>query len=825
MDDFPSAAQLQSLVAALRALITPGVYAAALETSPLIDLPAVEARAGPDAPRTVRAQAFIELLESVVNVRLSTTDRQAASILFGIGTWSGMPVRERHYEVAKLRNKRWTWERNYRKEPLTRDLLTVLRALIREDGAAPEPEPAAAGEPAGDEPAHEARHEAGSESEAEYHLRRLGRRRTAYPLDMSLEQLQQAGLIVPVKLGRYHERQASRQASDLDEVVRCLENGSSVLLLGEPGAGKTLAMYQLATACTEAGMTPIPIRARDTAEVVVRDGWRDVREQHGARVVVLLDGLDEAVELIAQNREQFAADLQELLSAGPYVVSSRVREYEELISGGFPDPGFDVVYVIEPWTLETEFREYLSRLAQAGLLNEPTLYEAVVGSDDLARLVSRPLYARMLTFVGEQGARGLRDQVSLYGEYLTKLARVTDYSLESQGVQSGGALQLWQAAAWIIYSSGGADDMIPLADVEQRLPDLLPRPYAKRVLDQIIERGSSHGRETGEFIHYSFYEYLVAREAYDRILRNPGPEDLAEILKGDFPREIRHYLIGQLRMSNDADLRETLLGSYASARRVLNIPDTDRLSVCNLLIYLISRVFEASEEWLHGLLAEEDDPFLRHSILWAMCHVGSGWALREFAAELAARPDARSECRGYMLYYYGDLPRGEGPPYHDEPPHAVDCSLTYRRVMDMFGQDDFTAEVAPERCFIDMYLFLDLLVVRGGTLEPADSGVLAAIMRSMRDAGLPAALLTRLGKLAARAGLDPGLRDGEPALLSACRLLTTADAACSADPAAHPAAVLSAPAMPSAHQAAPQSRCHRARRGRRRPASLSADTG
>ena len=33
-------------------------------------------------------------------------------------------------------------------------------------------------------------------------------------------------------------------------------------------------------------------------------------------------------------------------------MSSRVREYEELASGGFPDLGFDVVYVIEPWPRE-----------------------------------------------------------------------------------------------------------------------------------------------------------------------------------------------------------------------------------------------------------------------------------------------------------------------------------------------------------------------------------------------------------------------------------------------------------------------------------------
>jgi hypothetical protein len=751
MDDVPSADQMQSFAAALRALITPGVYAAELEASPLIELPAVEARAGPDAPRTVRAQVFIELLENVINVRLSNTDRTAASILFGTGNWSGVPVRERHYAVAKLRNKRWTWERNYRKEPLTRDLLTVLRALIREDGTSPDAESGAAGDlrGAGARPGAEA------ESESDYHLRRLGRRRTAYPLDMSLEELQTAGVIVPVKLGRYHERQASRQPSDLAEVIRSLERGRTVLLLGEPGSGKTLAMYQLANACLEAGLTPIPIRARDTTEVLAREGWQSIRDSGGSRVVVLLDSLDEAIELITQDREQYAADLRELLSAGPYVVSSRVRDYEELVSAGFPDPGFDEVYVIEPWTLEPDFREYLSRLAAAGLLNEPNLSQVVLGSDDLGRLVSRPLYARMLTFVGEQVARGLRDPVSLYGEYLTKLSRVTDYSLESQGVLTGGALQLWQAAAWIIYSTGGtATDMIPLADVELRLPDLLPRPYIKRVLDQIIERGSSHGRDTGEFIHYSFYEYLVAREAYDRILQKPGPADLVEILKGDLPREIRHYLVGQLRVSNDTSLRETLLDSYAAVRQLPDISDRDRLSVCNLLIYLISRVIDTCEEWLHELLADEDVAFLRHSILWAMCHVGSGWALHEFCTALAAEQDTRSECRGYMLYYYGDIPRDEGPPYHDDPPHAADCTLTYRRVMDLFAQDEFTVTVAAQRRFVDLHTFLDILITRGITVEPADADVLRRIIQSMRLEGLPSVPLARLTDLAAHAGFS-----------------------------------------------------------------------
>lgn len=752
MGGIPLTDQTRQLVAALRALITPGLYAAPLEDSPLIDLPMVTARAGTHAPKTTRAQIFIEVLETVINSRLSTTDSTVASILFAVGDWSGVSARERHYKVAKLRNKRWTWERNYRKEPLTRDLLIVLRALLREvAGQAPESVSASRHRPAGEDGSSEAR------SEAEYHLRRLGRRRTAYPLDMSLEQLRSAGLIVPVRLDRYHERQAphrsSRRLYGLGEIVRSLDIGQSVLLLGEPGAGKTLAMYQLAVECTEAGLLPVPLRAREIAGVVARQGWQSVRT---ARVVVLLDSLDEAIDAIIRDRDRFATDLQELLSAGPYVVSSRVREYEELISGGFPDPGFDVVYAIEPWTLDTDFREYLSRLERAGLLTEPSLYEAVIGSEDLARLVSRPLYARMLTFVGEQVARGLRDHHTLYGEYLARLSRVTEHALENQGLTPVGALALWQSAAWMIYSAGArAGQVIPLADVERRLTsELLPGLVVRRVLDQVIERGSSHGRETGEFIHYSLYEYLVAREVYDRLLRSPSPGEIVDLLKADLSREVRHYLIGQLRMSGDANLKDSLLESYASVRQVLDISERDRLSVCNLLIYLVSRVSSSSAGWLRAQFAGERVIFLRHALLWALCHLGSAWALGEFFRALEDEPAMRSECRGYTLYYYGDLPRDAGPPYRDDTPGATSCSATYRRVMAMFAREDFPVTVAPERRFIDLYVFVNILEVRGISVTEHDKTVIQELVSGLRAAELPATLLARLEQLASRAGLS-----------------------------------------------------------------------
>ncbi|MBB4930373.1 hypothetical protein F4561_001193 [Lipingzhangella halophila] len=117
---------------ALRVLISPGIYAASLEDSPLLELPAVENKSGGEASLGVRAQVLIDLMEKIVDERLINKDREAVRMLFGLGQWAGVPARDRRSSVARLRDKHWTWDRNYRKEPLSRDLYMVFLALYRE---------------------------------------------------------------------------------------------------------------------------------------------------------------------------------------------------------------------------------------------------------------------------------------------------------------------------------------------------------------------------------------------------------------------------------------------------------------------------------------------------------------------------------------------------------------------------------------------------------------------------------------------------------------------------------------------------------------------
>lgn len=121
-----------------------------------------------------------------------------------------------------------------------------------------------------------------------------------------------------------------------------------------------------------------------------------------------------------------------MLRRCPTLVTSRVRDYEHAWSPLLADAGFDGVYVLLPWRQDAEFPEFLGRLHGTGLLDDPDrFYNAISEREDLRRLVERPLYARMLTFIGEPGAQDVADPVSLYGEYLPELAHVAGASVNA----------------------------------------------------------------------------------------------------------------------------------------------------------------------------------------------------------------------------------------------------------------------------------------------------------------------------------------------------------------------------------------------------------
>lgn len=149
-------------------------------------------------------------------------------------------------------------------------------------------------------------------------INRLGRRRTAYPLDMSLGELHGAGLIIQPIFKKYHQPPVDRYTYSTGTIVQLLAAGQSVLLLGEPGSGKSLAIYEIAVACREIGLIPIPLRAVEVEELAGQSMWKDQEASPGRNLVFLIDGLDEAIDQ-SGTEIRFAAELRSLIYNVPHV--------------------------------------------------------------------------------------------------------------------------------------------------------------------------------------------------------------------------------------------------------------------------------------------------------------------------------------------------------------------------------------------------------------------------------------------------------------------------------------------------------------------------
>ncbi|GGM24665.1 hypothetical protein [Micromonospora yangpuensis] len=572
---------------------------------------------------------------------------------------------------------------------------------------------------------------------------RLGRRRTAYPLDLSLAELHRMGLFVPGRLAAYHDRAAGPGEQSVVALVARLRRGESVLLLGEPGSGKSLTLYGVALALLSAGRLPLPLRALDAVALLdtLRGAGLDLAGLPGA--VVLVDGLDEASELFGGG--PLATALLNLMRHAPVLVTSRTREYEEWIAFETTEISFDEVFVLRGWSVETEFADYLLRLQRHGLITDPDLYRTVVTSQRLTGLVTRPLYARMLTFIGQDAATRITSTSGLYGEYLTRLGHATDFAVRSGHPDwTGDSLALWQTAAWFVHSRGLSADAIPIADLHVTLTRGRGRSPTVRALDQVIDRRTLHGIDIGEFLHYSFYEYLLARHIRDRLLSDLTAGQATALLRRDLTREVRHHLAGQLQELSDERLGDWLSASYRQIRDEPGIDQADRLTVCNLLVYLISRTSPQAQRQLDALLHRERDEFLLSAILWALCHHRSDQALARFFALLQYDAVFRACNRGYVLYYYGDVRTGR-PPFLDEPPHQAH-ERTSTRVLAMFESPTFRI-IPAQRRYVDLYTFIDIYLVRHETVDGRALSTLRAAVADLSGQGLASPLVEQLSEM------------------------------------------------------------------------------
>lgn len=573
-------------------------------------------------------------------------------------------------------------------------------------------------------------------------LRSLGARRTAYPTDLTISELDSRHVLVMPRLVGLLGR---KDTVDVHGLADGLEAGGSALVLGEPGAGKTVLVYLLHQELFRRGRLPLSLSIADLVGLpeLTLDDLQKAVVRHlpmGSTVdfardelVYLVDGLDEAVAAGSSLRD-IARVLDWLPQIGTVLATCRVREFEDHLVGRMNLDRFEQMTLLADWT-DADFAEFVTKLEAAHLFESTAVLEVVRRSPALQHLVRRPLFARMLTFIFPKERSAISDVAGLYAAYLRHLARAVETRMRRTGCTPENAYGLWQVTSWHVFATR--------AFHQELLPAAVPGAYlvttqglspscAQTVVHGLLDFTQFGTELQARYRHYSFFEFLVADHVATTLVERAmrGESTCWDLLALDLPREMRRHLTRILAQSTPLPVIGLLLDQFARLKE--DVPDeTTRRVVGNLSAYILGRIGATPTE-LHALLNGEEDNFLRTSLYWALANVDDRDATSSYATLLQEDPDMASLNRGYLLYYWGDIDREQPPPYRDDVSGA-DWSQTRSRTLELMAADDYASRESLSRRTLDLMTFLDFANFHRTPLASDEAEVVLQRLQQLAD--------------------------------------------------------------------------------------------
>lgn len=505
---------------------------------------------------------------------------------------------------------------------------------------------------------------------------------------------------------------------------------NNTLILGEPGTGKSFFSYCLIRGSFNYDsymVLPVELKVLFEAnllmpfEKIVQYLFGEILLNRN--LVFVVDGVDEFCG--SEERDNFCKKLLTVLKQhGKVCMICRRYEYDLYISNIIESDIFVKILSIKEWIIDKEFKQYLQIISERENIDVNKYYQAIATSDQLSELVRRPLHARMLIYVIKTSFKNInhiRNTADLYEQYFASLAATV------KGVGQNKILSLWRKIAWnLFYSSTTANRKIYVSEIEY---SMLKGYSTERVIAPIVNWSNDIGRKAFSFLHYSFYEFLVAYYFVIELcenLENNKIDSAKCLFRKDFSLEIRHYCTLLLRNYQNVMLWNKLILFYELEKDNANL--TERRITINLLLYFIGRISKTRPEELHIVLDNEKDIFSKTSIYWAMCNLNYTCGLLEYLNKLKDFEYA-SLNRGYLLYYYGDIDRNLAPPYEDNKV-INNWNKTRLQNLIMFRKKDYD-DIPAARRIIDVYTYIDFASFHKSQLSQEEIQSLKNVINSI----------------------------------------------------------------------------------------------
>jgi hypothetical protein len=558
------------------------------------------------------------------------------------------------------------------------------------------------------------------------------------------------------------------QPTDLIEyLVNIISNGKRILLLGEAGQGKTIALKRVFSVLTDHFLSnqmkdsyvPIylPLReftysTHNAAELL----WAHLSDRfpltfedfsyllRKEQLVFLFDGLDEI------KGERTQASINNQTTSGvfsyPSILSCRKSFYELYLSTSPIQERYLLKIELQPLELTENvkqriaaFRDRKQRMTpKKTVLSSEEIIKAISRSPGLRDLARRPLLLTMILdlFTDPQATLDLQavngGSSNGSGWNLVKLYQgYTEKWLKNEAMKPGSILRwnekelLVQEFAQFIYaakvpaaSAYGLYETVTFTQEDmisflERVPLHLLHHQPSRLLEDLCTRTfliASDGINY-YFIHKSFHEYYIARCIFDHIRRMGNKiESITQVLQEFIPVEIANFLEGMLtdksipKYEKD-QMTQNLIRVYEqnSANGAQSTMIREHASYCLACLKTLEAV-----QFLEQAYKNEPDKWVQRGIMVRLAYsCNRADILNEYINFIYRDPEAASINLGYHLVYYGDQALEEG--YFDQGGQR--CSGTLQAIFRHLNNESYR-----KGWLLDLLTLRMLIETRGVTI-------------------------------------------------------------------------------------------------------------
>lgn len=437
-----------------------------------------------------------------------------------------------------------------------------------------------------------------------------------------------------------------------EALVSALRDRRSVLLVGEPGLGKSTTC--LATAAQFRAGEDLAAYGRwrelaDDTEVLasligaeyLRREWP--LEVPTARWVAVVDGLDESTRELPE-----LVDLvSRTVGRGDTALLCSVREGDYYRRFASLNNEFDHIVELRPWSSQ-HVTKYVDRLRHHERHRAADYVERHVHLN--RQFISYPLWLSILGYLAERSGSVSLAELNNDIAALRMCARaVAEEECERHGLppdEAPSLERLWERAAWELRKSGQ-----PLSEDELFRRVGLPLEASWIAAFRSVLEPFSVDRVSG-FFHEVFQEFWLAQHVAGVVMEGAAL-DVLQVFGVWRSRLTNQILRGRLAVPESRQHAAAVL-----RRAYREATDADDLTK-NQVLYVVGRIDDTAEtrSFLRGVWRDENTPvFARYSAAFAAAIAGEETVERDFAEALENDSDLDSVNRGYHRVYYGDVP-------------------------------------------------------------------------------------------------------------------------------------------------------------------------